>query len=133
MAKQLNSTEKEKYFSEILQQIQQAKRRVYQQVNTMLVELYWSIGRDISKQVAQEGWGKGVIKELAGFIKIRDPELKGFSDKNLWRMKQFYETYRKNKKLATLWRELSWSHNRRIMTLKKSEEREFYLLLCNRQ
>ena len=123
----------EERFSEILNQIQTAKQRAFQQANTLLVELYWNIGQYISRQVEQAGWGKGVILELAGFIKKNDAELKGFSDKNLWRMKQFYETYRHDQKLATLWRVLPWSHNRRIMTLKTAEEREFYLLLCQQK
>ena len=133
IAIQTQSDGKEEKFAEVLRQIHQAKQKAYQQVNTVLVELYWNIGKYISTEVKQAGWGKGVIKELAGFIKIKDPELKGFSDKNLWRMKQFYEVYEQNEKLATLWRELSWSHNRRIMSLKTAEEREFYLLLCNQK
>jgi len=133
MVKHPQSLNKEKQFSKILQQIQQSQQRAYQHVNNLLVEMYWDIGKYISQHVEQEGWGKGVILELASYIKTRDPELKGFGDKNLWRMKQFYEIYQEDKKLATLWRELSWSHNRRIMSLKTSEEREFYLLLCNQQ
>ena len=34
----------------------------------------------------------------------------------------------KNEKLATLWRQLSWSHNRTIMALKNTEEREYYAI-----
>jgi predicted nuclease of restriction endonuclease-like (RecB) superfamily len=44
-------------------------------------------------------------------------------------MKQFYETYCENEKLATLLRELTWSHNLQIMSCKTDEEREFYLTL----
>ncbi len=132
MVRQLQPHGNEEKFAEILRQIQQARQQAYQQVNTLLVELYWNIGQYITAQVKQAGWGKGVIQELARFIKTKDPELKGFSDKNLWRMKEFYAVDQQNKKLATLWRELSWSHKRRIMSLKTSdEEREFYLLLCN--
>ena len=40
------------------------------------------------------------------------PELKGFSAQNLWRMKQFYKTYRNaDEKLPPLVREISWSNN----------------------
>lgn len=133
MARQLRLSEKEEKFAEILRQIHQARQKAYQQINAALTELYWNIGQHISTQVKQAGWGKGVIQELARFLKTKDPELKGFSDKNLWRMKQFYEVYQHDEKLATLWRELSWSHNRRIMSLKTPEEREFYLLLCNQK
>ncbi len=41
--------------------------------------------------------------------------------------RSLFQTYQQNEKLATLWREIPWSHNRRIMTIKTLEEREFYL------
>lgn len=126
MSKLLNAQ-----FNEVLTQIQQAKHKAYQQINSTLIELYWSVGKYISLQVENESWGKGVVTDLAVFIKTREPNIKGFGDKNLWRMKQFYETYGDDEKLATLWRVLTWSHNRRIMSLKTAEEREFYLRLCN--
>ena len=40
-----------------------------------------------------------------------------------------FTTYRENEKLATLLRELTWSHNLKIMSCKTEEEREFYLTL----
>jgi len=67
------------------------------------------------------------VKELADFIQISEPNVIGFSSQNIWRMKQFYETYASNEKLATLSRELSWSHNRLIIPLEKNQEKEFYL------
>jgi len=49
-------------------------------------------------------------------------------------MKQFYETYHKDEKLAPLWRALSWSHNLAIFSrCKTAEEREFYLNLSHRE
>jgi predicted nuclease of restriction endonuclease-like (RecB) superfamily len=49
-------------------------------------------------------------------------------------MMQFYETYRNQPKLATLLRELSWSHNLAIMSRsKRDEEREFYLRVATRE
>ena len=120
----------ENNFNEILKRIQDARRKVIQTANTTLIELYWHIGEFICQKVAAEKWGKGVVKDLADFIATKEPGIKGFGDKNLWRMKQFYETYCNNEKLATLWGVLSWSHNRRIMSLKTEEEREFYLRLC---
>ena len=93
-------------FQTIVNQIQQTKRNVYQFANQLLIELYWNIGQVISQQVASTKWGKSIVSELAKFIVQQDPEIKGFSDKNLWRMKQFYETYQDDEKLATLWREI---------------------------
>jgi len=124
------STPAAKDFEEVLQRIRQTRQKVFAQANTALIELYWQIGETISDKVDRSGWGKGVVSELARYIACTDPEIKGFSDKNLWRMKQFYETYREAPKLATLWRQLSWSHNRVIMTRETAEEREFYLRLA---
>ena len=120
-------------FNEVLEQIQIAKQKAYSQVNKILVELYWNIGQYISRQVQNNGWGKGIVEDLAVFLKYKDPNIKGFSARNIWTMKQFYETYQQDEKLPSLMAELSWTHNRRIMSLKTAEEREFYLLLCSQQ
>jgi len=117
-------------FSKVLKQIQQSKQKAYKQVNTVLIDLYWNVGSLISEKTLLQNWGKSVVKELADYIKLQDPTIKGFSDKNLWRMKQFYESYKDNKKLSALLRELSWTNNLLILShSKQSEEREFYILL----
>jgi predicted nuclease of restriction endonuclease-like (RecB) superfamily len=69
-----------------------------------------------------------VVTELANFIQTHEPDIKGFSDKNIWRMKQFYETYKDFPKLSPLVREISWTNNLLIFSRCKSiEEMEFYL------
>ena len=93
-------------FTEITTLIAKAKAKAYQAVNKELVNLYWNVGDYVSKQVSAQAWGKSVVKELADFIQISEPNIKGFSSQNLWRMKQFYETYASNEKLSTLSREL---------------------------
>jgi predicted nuclease of restriction endonuclease-like (RecB) superfamily len=121
-------------FDEVLSLIDSAKSRAIAAVNTVLIELYWSIGQYISKKIAEEGWGQGTVLELAETIQRRYPGMRGFSASNLWRMMQFYETYREQPKLAALLRELSWSHNLAIMSrCKREEEREFYLRLATRE
>ena len=119
--------ELQKQFTEITYLIASAKSRAYQAVNKELVTLYWHVGEYVSKQVISKAWGKSVVKELADFIQVSEPNIIGFSAQNIWRMKQFYETYSKNEKLATLSRELSWSHNRLILPLANEQEQEFYL------
>ena len=53
---------------------------------------------------------------------------KGYSAANLWRMRNFYLTYRDSEKLAPLVREISWSNNIIIMEKCKDDlEREFYI------
>ena len=50
------------------------------------------------------------------------PGTKGFSAQNIWRMKQFYETYCDNEKLSPLVREIPWTSNLLIMTGCKTDE-----------
>lgn len=116
-------------FSEVVTMIQTAKQKVFAAVNTTLIDLYWEIGRFISHQVEKSGWGKSVVEELANYIRTQEPNSEGFSKQNLWRMKQFYETYKGAPEiLSTLSREIAWSHNTLIMSqCKTNEEREFYL------
>ncbi len=81
--------------------------------------------------LAEASCGKGVVKELADWLLTQTPDLKGFSASNLWRMKQFYEVYRDDAKLAPLVRVLPWPHNPLILgQSKRPEEREFYLRMA---
>lgn len=118
----------ENHFNEFVTLINEARKQVYRVANASLIELYWHIGEMLSGRIATSNWGEGVIKQLSHYIARNTSASKGFSDKNLWRMKQFYETYRSEEKLSTLLREISWSHNLAIMSRCKSmNEREFYL------
>lgn len=117
-------------FSEISEMIKSARQKVYKLVNTELITLYWNIGEYISKKVESSEWGKSVVDNLADYIKLTQPDIKGFSNKNLWRMKQFYETYIDNPKLSPVVRELSWTNNLIILSRCKTiEEKEFYINL----
>jgi len=120
----------EKDFLHVISIIQKAKNRAFIAVNKELIDLYWNIGEYISKKVDNSGWGKGVVEKLAEYIKDKEPELRGFNRPNLWRMKQFYDTYNKEPKLSTVLRELSWSNNLLILSKTKSmKEKGFYLRL----
>ena len=95
-------------FAEIVSLIQQTRTHVIRLANTALIDLYWNIGQYISEKLAASDWGDGVVKQLADYIAKNAPEAKGFSDKNLWRMKQFYETYKgAGEKLSALLREIA--------------------------
>jgi len=123
-----------KEFTEIIHLIKQARINSFRAVNSELINLYWNIGEYISKKIKNADWGDSIVTELAKHIKSTEPEIKGFSDKNLWRMKQFYETYNENPKLSTLLREISWSHNLAIFSrCKSNEEKEFYLKLSKQE
>jgi predicted nuclease of restriction endonuclease-like (RecB) superfamily len=115
-------------FTDIIKIIQQSRSNAIRAVNAELINLYWNIGEYITKKIEQSEWGDSVVTELAKYIQENEPEIKGFSDKNIWRMKQFYETYKDFPKLSPLVREISWTNNMLIFSRCKTiEEKEFYL------
>ncbi len=121
-------------FTDIIQLIKQSRGNAIRAINAELINLYWNIGEHISTKLENSEWGDSVVTELAKYIQQNEPGIKGFSDKNMWRMKQFYETYKDFPKLSTLLREISWSHNLAIFSRCKSvEEREFYLKLAKQE
>ena len=119
-------------FAEVVSMIQHTRKEVVRLANTSLIDLYWRVGKYISDKISVSEWGDGVVKQLADYIEKNSPEIKGFSDKNLWRMKQFYETYNgMDEKLSPMVRQISWTNNLTILSRTKStEERCFYLKQC---
>ncbi|MBQ5661075.1 MAG: DUF1016 family protein [Lachnospiraceae bacterium] len=118
-------------FDEVISIIENARNRALKAVNTELIQMYWDVGAYVSRKVKDGGWGKSIVTDFAEFIQKHYPGMKGFSTQNIWRMKQFYETYCDNEKLSPLVREISWTNNLLIMSgCKTDEAREFYLRLC---
>lgn len=116
-------------FHEVLALIQAGQGKLLVQANSVLLETYWQVGGYLSRKVAEEAWGKGVVKELADWIAEKNQKAKGFTASNLWRMKQFYEIYSADQKLAALPRVLTWTHYRILMAqCKSTEEHLFYTL-----
>ena len=121
-------------FGLILSWIESARTSSMRAVNRNLIDLYWRIGEFLSQRVAEDDWGKASIENLAKYIALELPGARGFSASNLWRTRQFFETYRSSAKLVPMVRELSWSHNLLILgRCKREEEREFYLQTCAKE
>jgi len=121
----------ESTFAQLAALIQERRTKALQSVNTQLIELYWEIGKVLSKKIESENWGKQVITRLADYLQKTNPTLRGFTRPNLYRMKQFYTTYRDRQIVSSLLRQLPWTHNLIIMSQSKTlEEREFYLHLA---
>ena len=127
----ISTAHHERAFREVLALIERARQRAFQAVNTELIDLYWHVGEYISRKLETAAWGDGVVEKLARFLKGHHPEIKGFARPNLFRMRRFYEIYRRDTKVSTLLRQLTWSHNLLIFSrCKRSEAREFYLRLA---
>jgi predicted nuclease of restriction endonuclease-like (RecB) superfamily len=128
----LRSTKKDEVtFSEIAQLIAASREKAFHAVNTILIDLYWEVGATICRKIEAAEWGDGVVEQLAEFIARTQPGLRGFTRANLFRMRQFYETYNGDEKVAPLVRQLPWPHHLIILgQSKRPEEREFYMRIA---
>ena len=118
-------------FVAVYQMIIASKSKALQQVNSTLITLYWDIGSYISKKAESDGWGQSVVEQLSKYIVSHNQSIKGFSTRNIWRMKQFYETYQHDTKLSALLTEIAWTNHLHILSKTKTiEEKEFYLSLA---
>lgn len=89
------------------------------------------MGAYISRKLEQAEWGDSVVNQLAEHLAQTQPGLRGFTRRNLFRMRQFYEAYRDNEKVSALLTQLPWTHNLVIFSQsKRPEEREFYVRLA---
>ncbi len=118
-------------FKHVVSLIQTARVRAYAKVNEELINLYYNVGKFVSQKAASAEWGTGVVDRLAQFIKENHPEIKGFTRRGLYRMKQFYETYKDSEFVTTLLTQIPWSAHLHILNKTKTiEEKEFYLRLA---
>jgi len=97
----ISTASHEPAFREVLALIESARGRAFQAVNTELIDLYWRVGEYISRKIETVFWGQGVVAELAVYIQRHHPNLRGFTRASLFRMRQFFETYRDDKKSRT--------------------------------
>jgi len=111
MANLYNNQEYKSFLIRIKQQIQQAQVKAVIAVNTELIKLYWSIGKEIITRQQDQKWGAKVIAQLSNDIKKSFPTLKGFSERNLLYMKQFAQNYPNFEFTQEPLAEISWYHN----------------------
>ena len=122
-------------FNAIISLIEGAKSRALQKVNEELVLLYLAIGKVIAEKINSAEWGSSIVDELARRIKKKHPELKGFTRRGLYRMKQFYETYTDlPENVSALLTQINWTSHLMILSKTKTvEEKIFYIQLAVRE
>jgi len=130
---QLLPTDYVTLLNDITERVRSSQYEALKLVNKGLIGLYWDIGRLITERQASTQWGKSVVEQLAKDLQAEFLGASGFSASNLWRMRQFYQIYSSNEKLAPLVREISWSHNIVIFEQCKDDlQREFYIRMTRK-
>ncbi len=117
--------------NEIRSLVEDARRQTAAAVNVGLTALYWRIGNRMRREVLQNeraAYGERIVATLSRQL-VADFG-RGFETKNLHRMMQFAEAFPDEEIVATLWRQLSWSHFRELLPLTRPHQREFYAEMC---
>ncbi len=99
-------------------------------VNSQLIELYWDLGKELSDKSKKSEWGSNIIEKISRDLKIEFPDINGFSRRNLYAIRQWFEFYHKQFEFVPQpVAQIPWGHNRLIITRAGSiDEALFY---CN--
>jgi len=119
-----------RFFAGIAKLLSDARHTAKKAVNFVMVSTYWQIGRRIIEQ-EQKGkkhadYSDYLITNLSRYL--GGSFGKGFSEANLWNMRQFYLIFPDYPKFSRHCLEnLSWSNINLIMRLDDRKERKYYL------
>ena len=114
----------ETFYTSIKELLEQARKRIYRNINSEMVLTYWQIGKKIVEKQGESraDYGAGLIKELA--IKLSEEYGRSFSKRNLWFMRQFFLKFRKVNAVSS---QLSWTHYKMLLRVENEEARNFYI------
>ena len=125
MSNKLINNEINNIFDNIKELVINSRNKVYNTVNTEMLNLYWNIGKAIME--IQQGderatYGETVLERLSQ--KLTAEFGKGFSKRNLERMRKFYIYF---PIATTVLTQLSWSHYLEIIEIEEEAKRNFYI------
>ena len=115
-------------FDNIKELVISSRNKVYSVVNTEMLNLYWNIGKaimDIQQGDERANYGDYVLEKLSE--KLTAEFGKGFSKRNLERMRKFYIYF---PIATTLSSQLSWSHYLELLKIEEEPKRNFYMHEC---
>lgn len=122
----------EKDFKNLILQAKQdilaTRYNVMQHANSELIMLYFRLGKIVSENAS---YGNKFIQNFSTSLRLEFPNTDGFSERNLSRMKKFYEEYKDLSILPTALAKLPWSHNMLLLDkVKDLEIRKWYAEKC---
>jgi len=116
------------WLDQIKTKIKTAQYRAALSVHSVLLELYWEMGKEIVEKQKVEAWGSGFIEQFAADLRKSFPDIKGFSKRNVYAIRQWYLFYSERFEFVPqAVAQIPWGHNRLILTkIKSVEEALFY-------
>lgn len=86
-------SDKKENFNQVYSIIQIQRTRALRELNNNSLFIAWNVGGYVSQKINSSEWGSSVVSELSEYLRTKDPGLKGYSRRTLYKMVQFYETY----------------------------------------
>ena len=117
----------------VKKRVRAAQYQALKAVNKELVGLYWDIGRMIVERQEDAQHGAAIAEHLAEDLRQEFPGVGGFSRRNIFYMREFYQAYRGQPKVQPLVAQIGWTHN--LIILQRCSdplEREFYLRMTRK-
>ncbi|MDR2467183.1 MAG: PDDEXK nuclease domain-containing protein [Prevotellaceae bacterium] len=92
----IKDPEIKRWLADLKSRIRQSQIKAMIKVNDEMLRLYWDLGRDIVVRQMDAVWGNGFFKQLSRELMSEFPDMKGFSERNLYNIKRFYLFYSQN-------------------------------------
>jgi len=129
MRKELENKEYISWINSLKIKIRKAQNKVAFTINSQLLELYWELGREIMLKQQNSSWGSKFIEKTAKELRESFPQIKGFSRRNLYAIRQWYQFYSQESEIVPqAVAQIPWGHNRLIIGKTKDlEEARFYV------
>ena len=125
--KKIHKTEYVEWLQSLKTKIKSAQLKAAVSANQEVILLYWEFGKEIYEKQEKLGWGNAVVDSLEKDLKAEFPDVKGFSRRNLFYMKQSYLFYQTDfEKVQQRVAQIPWGHNIQIVSKAKSKEEALF-------
>ncbi len=127
MEKNIFQKEYIEFISKIKENIIKSRQNAILKVNSELINLYYTLGKEIYFKQKESNWGINLIGQIEKDLRKEFPNVKGFSRRNLFYMRKFYLFF-KTENVPQVVAQLPWNQIRLILDkIKNKEEALFYI------
>ena len=104
------------WLAELKSRYRNAQLKAAVKVNSEKLAFNWLLGAELVEKKAEERWGAGIVEQLSKDLQAEFPNTDGFTARNLWMMKQWYQFYsnpaneQKLKQAASVFQQYAQNH-----------------------
>lgn len=127
MGKLVENIEYRDWLTLIKKRIKSAQYNAALSVNSILLNLYWDIGKEIVEKQNNKEWGSGFIEQFSSDMRKSFPDIKGFSRRNIYAIRQWYLFYSiQFEFVPQVVAQIPWGHNRLIISKTKNIDKAIF-------